>query len=98
MSAGSFADAAQGGRESAEDAESAGQPIEAARSRLLAGVALRESDQESAAIEELKRAEEALRRLVRRQQQKQAVADMAGLGWDGDLDAMRTDGPAAIDP
>jgi Arc/MetJ family transcription regulator len=33
--------------------------------------------------------EEALRRLVRRQEQKQAIADMAGLGWDGDLEAMR---------
>lgn len=35
--------------------------------------------------------EEALRRLVRRHQQRQAIADMAGLGWEGDLDAMRTD-------
>ena len=39
--------------------------------------------------------EEALRRLVRRQRQKHAIADMAGLGWEGDLDAMRTDLPAA---
>jgi len=39
--------------------------------------------------------EEGLRRLVRRQQQKQAIADMAGLGWDGDLDAMRMDDPPA---
>jgi len=35
--------------------------------------------------------EEALRRLVRRHQQRQAIVDMAGLGWEGDLDAMRTD-------
>ena len=41
--------------------------------------------------------EEALRRLVRRQQQKQAIAGMAGLGWEGDLDAMRIDPPSAID-
>ena len=33
--------------------------------------------------------EEALRRLVQRHRQKQAIADMAGLGWEGDLDAMR---------
>jgi Arc/MetJ family transcription regulator len=34
--------------------------------------------------------EEALRGLVRRQLQKQAIADMAGLGWDGDLSALRS--------
>ena len=33
--------------------------------------------------------EEALRRLVRRHQRQVALADMAGLGWDGDLAAMR---------
>lgn len=33
--------------------------------------------------------EEALRRLVRRYQQQEAIRDMSGLGWDGDLDAMR---------
>ena len=33
--------------------------------------------------------EEALRRLVRQRQQKAAVADMSGLGWEGDLAAMR---------
>jgi Arc/MetJ family transcription regulator len=33
--------------------------------------------------------EEALRRLVRHHQRRNAVADMAGLGWEGDLDAMR---------
>jgi Arc/MetJ family transcription regulator len=33
--------------------------------------------------------EEALRRLVRHHHQKQAIQDMAGLGWEGDLDAMR---------
>lgn len=33
--------------------------------------------------------EEALRQVVRRHQQRQAVADMAGLGWDSDLDAAR---------
>lgn len=33
--------------------------------------------------------EEALRRLVRNHRQKRAIADMAGLGWEGDLDAMR---------
>jgi Arc/MetJ family transcription regulator len=33
--------------------------------------------------------EEALRRLVRQHRQRNAIADMAGLGWDGDLDALR---------
>ncbi len=33
--------------------------------------------------------EEALRRLVRHHRQQEAIRDMAGLGWDGDLDAMR---------
>ncbi len=33
--------------------------------------------------------EEALRRLVRRRERLDALADMAGLGWDGDLAAMR---------
>lgn len=33
--------------------------------------------------------EEALRRLVRRNHQQQAIADMAGLGWEGDLGVMR---------
>jgi Arc/MetJ family transcription regulator len=33
--------------------------------------------------------EAALRRLVERHHRRAAVADMAGLGWDGDLDASR---------
>lgn len=33
--------------------------------------------------------EEALRRIVANHRRKQAIADMAGLGWEGDLDAMR---------
>lgn len=33
--------------------------------------------------------EEALRRLVQRRQRMDALTDMAGLGWHGDLDAMR---------
>ena len=33
--------------------------------------------------------EEALRRLVRVHRQQEAIRDMSGLGWDGDLDAMR---------
>jgi hypothetical protein len=28
--------------------------------------------------------------MVRRHEQKQAIAEMAGMGWDGDLDAMRS--------
>lgn len=33
--------------------------------------------------------EEALRRLVRCYHQRRAIADMAGLGWEGDLDELR---------
>ena len=33
--------------------------------------------------------EEALRRLIRSERQKQAVAGMRGLGWEGDLEALR---------
>lgn len=33
--------------------------------------------------------EEALLRLVRRHRKSKAIADMAGLGWEGDLAAMR---------
>jgi Arc/MetJ family transcription regulator len=41
--------------------------------------------------------EEALRRLVRRREQRQAIADMAGLGWEDDLNTIRTDRPPATD-
>ena len=34
--------------------------------------------------------EEALRRVVATHRKLQAIEDMAGLGWEGDLDAMRT--------
>jgi Arc/MetJ family transcription regulator len=33
--------------------------------------------------------EEALRHLVRRYRRRNAVAEMTGLGWEGDLDTMR---------
>ena len=33
--------------------------------------------------------EEALRRLVRAHRQQDAIADLAGLGWEGDLDTLR---------
>ncbi|WP_374305208.1 type II toxin-antitoxin system VapB family antitoxin [Methylocella sp.] len=33
--------------------------------------------------------EEALRTLVRQKRQRRAIADMIGLGWEGDLDASR---------
>ncbi|MFO1027542.1 MAG: type II toxin-antitoxin system VapB family antitoxin [Acetobacteraceae bacterium] len=35
--------------------------------------------------------EEALRRLIRAHEQKQAIEELRGLGWEGDLDAMRAD-------
>ena len=33
--------------------------------------------------------EEALRRMVRRQDRLDALAELSGLGWEGDLDEMR---------
>ncbi|ACK52592.1 conserved hypothetical protein [Methylocella silvestris BL2] len=36
--------------------------------------------------------EEALRALVRQKRQRRAIADMIGLGWQGDLDASRQGG------
>jgi len=38
--------------------------------------------------------EEALRLAVLLHQQQEAVLDMAGLGWEGDLDASRLDRPS----
>lgn len=35
--------------------------------------------------------EEALKRLVADDRRREAIADMAGLGWEGDLDEMRLD-------
>lgn len=35
--------------------------------------------------------EEALRRLVANHQRRRALAELKGLGWEGDLDLMRTD-------
>ncbi len=35
--------------------------------------------------------EEALRALVRQSRRRRAIDDLAGLGWQGDLDALRQD-------
>jgi Arc/MetJ family transcription regulator len=35
--------------------------------------------------------EEALKRLVRQDRHREALETMRGIGWEGDLDAMRTD-------
>ncbi len=37
--------------------------------------------------------EEALRRMIRAERQREAIAGMRGLGWEGDLDAMRETRP-----
>jgi DNA-binding NarL/FixJ family response regulator len=60
LSAGSFAQAAQTAQASAELAERASQPVQAARSRLLAGTALAKAGDSEAAVEQLSRAEEVL--------------------------------------
>jgi Arc/MetJ family transcription regulator len=35
--------------------------------------------------------DDALRRMVRQEARRRAITDMAGLGWQGDLDATRSD-------
>ena len=40
--------------------------------------------------------EEALRRVTARNRQRKACADLAGIGWDGDLNVMRNDGSQSI--
>ncbi|NEJ70906.1 type II toxin-antitoxin system VapB family antitoxin [Rhizobium phaseoli] len=37
--------------------------------------------------------EQALRSLVDRHHRKNAIADLSGIGWEGDLDEMRRDRP-----
>jgi DNA-binding NarL/FixJ family response regulator len=59
LSGGSFANAAELAQTSADQAEAARQPIQAARSRLLAGLALQQAGESRAAIEQLRAAEEA---------------------------------------
>jgi Arc/MetJ family transcription regulator len=39
--------------------------------------------------------EEGLRLLLRVREQEKALREIKGLGWDGDLDALRRDRPAA---
>lgn len=37
--------------------------------------------------------EEALRRVVITERRRQAIKNLAGIGWEGDLDQMRDEGP-----
>ncbi|WP_274629985.1 type II toxin-antitoxin system VapB family antitoxin [Arvimicrobium flavum] len=37
--------------------------------------------------------EEALRRMVTTERRRAAIKNLAGMGWEGDLDQMRNDGP-----
>jgi DNA-binding CsgD family transcriptional regulator len=60
LDAGSFAEAAQIARTSAVHGERAGQPMQAGRSHLLAGIALGRAGEVDSAIDELRRAEELL--------------------------------------
>jgi Arc/MetJ family transcription regulator len=40
--------------------------------------------------------EEALQRMVTTERRREAIRNLAGLGWEGDLDEMRNDGPAEL--
>jgi DNA-binding NarL/FixJ family response regulator len=80
LSDGSFADAAELAQASAAQAEAAGQPIQAARSRLLAGVALQRAGQPPAAIEQMRAAEEAFSAHGAWRYRDQAARALRGLG------------------
>jgi Arc/MetJ family transcription regulator len=41
--------------------------------------------------------EQALREVVRAAQQRQALKDLRGIGWEGDLEEMRTDWTPDVD-
>ncbi len=41
--------------------------------------------------------EEALRRLITGHRQRQAIQNMKGIGWEGDLDKMRSDWTPDVD-
>jgi DNA-binding CsgD family transcriptional regulator len=77
---GSFACAAEHAQGSAEEAEAAEQPIQAARSRLLAGVALQQAGASEAAVEQLRRAEEAFGRHGAWRYRDQAARALRQLG------------------
>jgi DNA-binding CsgD family transcriptional regulator len=80
LSSGSFAGAAQMARTSAVHGERAGQPTQAARSRLLAGIALGRAGDVDAAVQELRRAEEVLAAHGAVRYRDQAARELRQLG------------------
>lgn len=77
---GSFAQAAHAALASAEDAVAAGQPIRAARSRLLAGLALQQAGDPTRAVEQLRKAEETFTAHKAGRYRDQAARALRGLG------------------
>jgi ATP/maltotriose-dependent transcriptional regulator MalT len=80
LDAGSFATAAQMARTSAVHGERAGEPTQAGRSHLLAGIALGRAGEVEGAIEELRRAEELLAAHGASRYRDQALRELRQLG------------------
>jgi DNA-binding NarL/FixJ family response regulator len=80
LSRDSFAAAAQLAQASADQAERAGQPIQAARSRLLAGTALGRAGDTITAVEQLRRAEETFAAHGAARYRDQAARELRQLG------------------
>ena len=87
---GDFVAAARTARGSAEEAERSGQPLQAARSRLIAGIALRQLGDQQAAVEELRRAEGAFAAYRAWRYRDQAARELRRLG----VHALPPRGPA----
>jgi ATP/maltotriose-dependent transcriptional regulator MalT len=86
----SFATAAHLAQASADQAERAAQPIQAARSRLLAGTALGKAGNADAAVEQLRRAEETFAAHGAARYRDQAARELRALG----VHVVATRGPA----
>ena len=89
---GDFVAAASTARGSAEEAERSGQPLQAARSRLIAGTALRQLGDPQAAVEELRRAEGAFAAYRAWRYRDQAARELRRLG----VHALPPRGPAPL--
>jgi DNA-binding NarL/FixJ family response regulator len=93
LGTGQFAAAAESALASAEEAEAAGQAIHAARSRLLAGIALRRLGEEPTALEQVRRAEEVFAAHGAERHRDQAARELRQLG----VHAVAARGPANAD-
>ena len=80
LSRGEFAEAAAAASASAEQAELGGQPLQAARSRLLEGIALSRGSDRTAAVAQLRRAQETFASHGATRYRDRAAQELRGLG------------------